>query len=407
MSCRRISKKEHTSDDGVDTSRNFRFWTFRVAKIRVNPAIRYLRIDIPSLYLFAYRKFCLTLDGEQIASGSLWNYFTFIHPHRISISIPIRGFETLTDAYLISLTKADRSLLLKTNVKWVLGGKFRHISQGEVEKYNWQLKGSLETIRQENTTPWELLQVNTKRRKRLVVGSSKSMKRFIKLEKDSKISSGERILFLGNSKSVEFSRLENLPKSLNLVAFNRFARSSARHSFRENLLVSADKRMILDYGDEIRQGASNALVLLSSAFRKERESSLGLRKQFVEKDVFRTDLGSPIQTFGSSPLVGLQICLSFTPKTIVFYGMDMTFPSYPVQSSTGRGLTSGEGNHFLPDYRGGKPWYQPHWERVLTGFFIFSLVSKEQGIKLFNVTPANHVPLRAENLKDIDLLGFW
>lgn len=402
----RLLKRKKSQDKESNNSDRHPSSLFGHVKISINPVARYVRLEIPSYYLLSYRDYSLSLDSSHLVSGKLWDIFSFMSPFRVKTSIPIRGFETTHDGYAVELSKKEKKLFLKTKVSWLLSGKFKHVSFEEVTRYSWKLRSGLDKVRNLNTTPWEHVDVTSQSRGRIQLCFRRRKQRLEKLKRDSRFSNDGRLIFLGNSKSVKLGQIEKLPKNFDLVAFNRFVSSYPYHSLRENLLVSADKKMIQDHGLEMREKASNGLLFLSSVFQIGKKESLNFRKPLFEKDVFRSDLGRSIQTFGSSPVFALQACMSLSPKIIVFYGLDMTFPMSAENSNTGRGLISGEGNHFLPNYRGGQDWYPPNWERILKGFFIFSLVAEKQGIKLLNMTPANHVPLRAEPLVDTSGIGF-
>lgn len=375
------------------------------SKVSINPAARYLRIDISIYLLFFYKEYSLSLDGLVLTSGKLWNIFSFANPFRISSSIPIRGFQTTNDDYALELSHASRSKILRPKVSWILSGKFKHVSVSRIVTYRWKLDGKLEVIRKKTTTPWNLLSFSTSTRSRLVVAKDIKKRRIAKLVSDCAFSSERKFTFLGNSKSVDLSALDNLPSCYDVVAFNRFVSSYPSHNIRENLLISADKQMIDDYRVEMRVEATNGLILTSGVLGRDKSSSINIRRELRESNIFRSDLGNSIQTFSSSPIVGLQVCLSLNPKQILFYGLDMSFPTNLKASESGRGLRTGEGHHFLPDYRSGKKWFEPNWERILTGFLFFSLVSENLGIKLLNLTPASHVPLKAEHVPSIEGLG--
>ena len=403
---RRLSAGEIHQDKESSKSDRYTSSLFGLAKISINPAARYVRLEIPSYYLLLFRNYSLSLDESQLVSGKLWNIFSFMSPFHLKTSIPIRGFETNHDRYLVELSKKKKRIFLNTKVFWLLSGRFKHISFEKVTRYSWKLRAQLENVRNLNTTPWEHIEVSSQSRRRIPLGFRRRKQRVEKLKRDSQFSNDGKLMFLGNSKSVEVGMLDKLPKNYDLVAFNRFVSSYHSHSLRENLLVSADKKMIRDHGKEMLERASHGLLFISSVFQIGKKESLNFRKEMIEKDVFRSDLSGSIQTFGSSPVFGLQACLSLSPRIIVFYGLDMSFPSGVGSSKIGRGLTSGEGNHFFPNYRGGKEWYRPNWERILKGYFMFSLIAENQGIELLNMTPANHVPLRAERLADPSGLEF-
>lgn len=379
---------------------------FNRTKVSINAAARYLRMDIPVYRLFFYREYALSLKGRILSSGKLWNIFSFANPLFISSSIPIRGFKTTNDDYAVELSRGSRSIILRPKVSWILSGKFKHVSLGLIATYRWKLNGDPELIRKKSTTPWNLLSFSTSTRRRLLGTKGFKRRRLAKLIRDSAFSSERKLTFLGNSKSVDPSSLDTLPRCFDIVAFNRFVSSYTSHKLRENLLISADKQMINDYGSEMRNKASNGLLLLSGPLRKDKCSSLHIRRELRETNTLKSDLGNSIQTFSSSPIVGLQVCLSLNPKQILFYGLDMSFPTNLKASESGRGFKTGEGNHFLPDYRSGKKWFEPNWERILTGFFFFSLVSENLGIKLLNLTPANHVPLKAEHVRSFEGLEY-
>ena len=375
---------------------------FKSIRVDVNPVSRYVRVSLPTLVSVRFPYFSLRVEGVEILSGRSIRNFSFARPQRIVFSAPIRGFRLSEHNISVTLRSRDKSITFHPKIRWVISGKFRYVSAFQRHTFRWRLSDEFDYRLPLESTPWESILISKTSKKR-----PKYVSRGFELRRENFMSAtgiqpGSPLLILGNSPSVDPSILNCKPPQFRTIAFNRFRASYPLHNIKENLLVSADPKMIENHRWEMQPQAENGSVLIDSSLRLNKDSTLPFRRSFIERKLFRSDLSKSIQTFSSSPMVGIQLGLSLEPPTIAIYGVDMTFSSVEPQSTHGRGMTTGDSQHFIHNYRKGLPWYPPKWDNILDGWFIFSIIAHDLNIRLLNLSPASHVPIWASPIDGME-----
>ena len=185
-----------------------------------------------------------------------------------------------------------------------------------------------------------------------------------RLKKYENIHYGKTAFLIGNGPSVRIEDLEKLKGSITFCC-NKFYMSYMDHSFRPTYTVSADDKMIGDFGNEIVKN-SEGIVWFCSAFPVEQEEKefewvfLQSKKLQLEQNAL---LAGAYHT-GATLLAALQIGYYMGIRRYVLYGVDhnFTYDSDDAQSS------QTEGNHFIDNYREGKLWYVPDTARIEKSF---------------------------------------
>ncbi len=209
-----------------------------------------------------------------------------------------------------------------------------------------------------------------------------------KLKQYRNIYRDETAFLIGNGPSVRIEDLERLKGRITFCC-NKFYMSYAYHSFRPTYTVSADDKMIEDFGDEIVKNSSG-IVWFCSTFpvvQKEKD----FYWVFMQSEKMRMEEGAlPAGVYhtGATLLAALQIGYYMGIRQFVLYGVDHNFKyeSKDLKSSTT------EGNHFIENYREGKPWFVPDTLRIEYSFKKMADILEEQGGYLVNASRKTRLP---------------
>ena len=208
------------------------------------------------------------------------------------------------------------------------------------------------------------------------------------LKKYENIHQGETAFLIGNGPSVRIEDLEKLKGKITFCC-NKFYMSYSSHSFRPTYTVSADDKMIEDFGNEIVQN-SEGVVWFCSAFPISQEEKgfewvfLQSKKLRLERDALLTGAYHT----GATLLAALQIGYYMGIRKFVLYGVDHNFK----YDSRDERSSKTEGNHFISNYREGKTWYVPNTERIESSFQkIASLLEMQDGC-LVNASRKTKLP---------------
>ena len=185
-----------------------------------------------------------------------------------------------------------------------------------------------------------------------------------KLKKYENIHEGETAFLIGNGPSVRSDDLEKLEGNITFCC-NKFYMSYSNHSFRPTYTVSADDKMINDFGNEIAKN-SEGIVWFCSAAPVEQEEK-GFEWVFLQSEKLRLEkdalLAGAYHT-GATLLAALQIGYYMGIRKYVLYGVDHNFK----YDSNDAKSSQTEGNHFIENYREGRTWYVPDTERIEDSF---------------------------------------
>lgn len=208
------------------------------------------------------------------------------------------------------------------------------------------------------------------------------------LKKYENIHQGETAFLIGNGPSVRIEDLEKLKGNITFCC-NKFYMSYADHSFRPTYTVSADDKMIEDFGNEIVRN-SEGIVWFCSAFPIQQEEKefewvfLQSKKLRLEKDAL---LAGAYHT-GATLLAALQIGYYMGIRKFVLYGVDHNFKYDSSDAKSSRT----EGNHFIGNYREGKTWYVPNTERIEDSFRKMADLLESQEGWLINASRETKLP---------------
>ncbi len=202
------------------------------------------------------------------------------------------------------------------------------------------------------------------------------------------IHKGETAYLIGNGPSVNVKDLEYLKNHITFCC-NKFYMSYDGHSLRPTYTISADDKMIEDFGNDIVKN-SMGKVWLCSAHCPElkeknynwlylRQGSLRLNESFIMNGAYH---------MGATLLVALQIGYYMGIRKFVLYGVDHNF-----QFITNDGRTStSEKNHFISNYREGKAWYVPDTKLIESSFQSAADILSRQGGYLINASRESRLP---------------
>jgi len=213
---------------------------------------------------------------------------------------------------------------------------------------------------------------------------------------------GKAAWIIGNGPSVRLEDLATIPPGDVVFAFNRFYLSYPDHPLREDYVVSADAQMIDDFGQEMID-QSGGLPL----FCRPRETLSHLKGRFVTLmpgdsalPVFSTNPAHFVSVGGSSVFVALQMAYYMGLRDIRLYGMDYSFNTVLSHDLGNEALMAvNDGNHFIENYRGDRPWYPPSWADIATGFLNARIAFELDGGHIVNATRGG----RLETFQRLDI----
>ena len=193
---------------------------------------------------------------------------------------------------------------------------------------------------------------------------------------------------IGNGPSVRTEDLDRIAHSGHLAfGFNRFHLAHDRTCLRPHFTVTGDRQMIEDFGDEI-VGRSGGIVFVAH----ERPPGLAGEYCWVRQigafpSLFSRDASRHVTPGGSSLYVALQIGHFLGIRRWFLYGADFAF-RFDRNSTAADGWRSatGDGNHFIPGYRGGRPWCPPSIENILPSFLAARQLMESEGGFIRNAT---------------------
>lgn len=214
------------------------------------------------------------------------------------------------------------------------------------------------------------------------------------LKKYKDIHRGETAFLIGNGPSVRAEDLEKLKEHVTFCC-NKFYMSYNSHSLRPTYTVSADDKMIEDFGDDIVKN-SEGEVWFCSAFRPaiEEKNYNWVYMQAEKLLLVESGIQKGVCHRGATLLAALQIGYYMGIRDFVLYGVDHNF-----QYDSRDKLTSNtEGNHFIPNYREGKSWFVPDTSLIEESFGKIADMLEMQGGSLINASRKTKLPyVKREN----------
>lgn len=205
---------------------------------------------------------------------------------------------------------------------------------------------------------------------------------------------GKVAWLVGNGPSVTPSDLDRLRSHVTFCC-NRFYLAYEKTALRPTYLCSADPLMIRDFGPEMLARAETRVVFMSV----ERPGLAG-DFQWIEIDsegpfFFTRNALKPMHPGGGTLIAALQFGYWMGIRRFILYGVDHSFPAdkQTAVGTDGRStFVTGEGNHFIPDYRAGRVWVAPWTNTIEAAFRKCDAVLRRQGGWLINATRTTRLP---------------
>ena len=195
---------------------------------------------------------------------------------------------------------------------------------------------------------------------------------------------GRRAFVIGNGPSV---RLEDLELLQNEVTFccNRFHLAYPLLKFRPSHTVIADSHMLETFGNEIATDCNSDLMVGAAYLPRNLEKKFTwIRLRNRAPFQFNFDLTSPLAPGGSVIVVALQAAFYMGIREIYLYGIDHDFSF--LRQTMDTDFVSGEGNHFIPNYRSGKSWHPPDVVEIEKALATCRSFYEAQGGRILNMT---------------------
>jgi len=197
---------------------------------------------------------------------------------------------------------------------------------------------------------------------------------------------GEAAWLIGNGPSVRPEDLDRLAGRLTF-AFNRFYLAHPQTSMRPTYTVAGDTQMIEDFGQSIVDESGGTVLIASAAPPGLLGDYIWVRQASLYPPLFSRAADRIVCSGGSTPYVAMQIAYFMGVRKFYLYGADFSFSFFPSGEAADKFRTaSGDGNHFIANYRAGKPWCPPSFKDIAASFLAARLVMEADGGFIRNVT---------------------
>jgi len=197
---------------------------------------------------------------------------------------------------------------------------------------------------------------------------------------------GEAAWLIGNGPSVRAQDLAAL-NGLVSFGFNRLHLAYPITDFRPTYTVSGDRQMIEDFGQEIVDQSAGLVFLADATPPPLVGDYIWLRQIATFPPVFSRDPGRVINPGGSSLFVALQIACFMGIRRFYIYGADFRFDYDTIDDADDKFRTAcGDGNHFIANYRNGRPWCPPSFPDIALGFLAARRFIESAGGVIQNAT---------------------
>ena len=169
--------------------------------------------------------------------------------------------------------------------------------------------------------------------------------------------------------------------------FNRFHLAHGRTRLRGTYTVTGDKQMIEDFGQQIVDESGGTIFIAHQHAPDVLGDYIWVRQIGFHPPLFSQRADIICSPGGSSLFLAMQIAYFMGVRRFFIYGADFQFKFE--QSGAGGDpfrIASGEGNHFIADYRGGRPWCPPSLRDIGAGFHAARRVMEAEGGFVRNAT---------------------
>ncbi|GAB2695513.1 motility associated factor glycosyltransferase family protein [Aliiglaciecola aliphaticivorans] len=207
---------------------------------------------------------------------------------------------------------------------------------------------------------------------------------FLKKLKD--IHKGKSAWIVGNGPSVRTEDL-NILKDKITFCFNRFYLAHEDTDLRATYTISGDEQMISDFGQEIVDNNPGRVFLANPVAPAVSGNYCWLRQISVFPSIFSFEPNYYVTPGGSSLYVAMQLAHYMGIKKLFIYGADFSFNfTRNLGETDAFRKASGDGNHFIKNYRSGKSWCPPSHRNIANSFYAAKLLFEHSGGGVFNAT---------------------
>ncbi len=197
---------------------------------------------------------------------------------------------------------------------------------------------------------------------------------------------GKTAWLIGNGPSVRLTDLDQLEDRLTFC-FNRFHLAHGSTRLRATYTLTADKQMIEDFGQQIVDESGGTVFVAHEHAPDLLGDYIWLRQMPVFPPLFSRSPELVISPGGSTPFVAMQVAYFMGVRKFYFYGADFSF-RFARHHAGGDAfrIATGEGNHFIANYRSNRPWCPPSLLDIGSGFLAARMVMEAEGGFVRNVT---------------------
>lgn len=197
---------------------------------------------------------------------------------------------------------------------------------------------------------------------------------------------GETAWLIGNGPSVRIADLDALEGKLSF-AFNRFHLSYGSTRLRPTYTVTGDQQVIEDFGQQIVDEAGGTVLVAHHSPPDLVGDYAWVRLFPAFPPIFSRAADRFVTPGGSSLFIGMQIAHFMGIRSIYLYGTDFKFDVQRTTPSNDKlRVATGEGNHFIKSYRGGRPWSPPSFKDIATSFLAARTLLSHEGGCIKNAT---------------------
>lgn len=173
------------------------------------------------------------------------------------------------------------------------------------------------------------------------------------------IHKGRTAWLLGNGPSV---RIEDLERLRGQVSFgcNRLYLAYDKMQFRPTYLCSVDEQMIRDFGQEMIDHHPGRVLFVAKENPAFKGEYVWFRWGSATPLQFSNNVYDFVMPGGGTLIAAIQVGFHMGIRRFYIYGMDHSFQFKVNESETDHyKKASGDGNHFIANYRSDKPWAPP------------------------------------------------
>lgn len=183
-------------------------------------------------------------------------------------------------------------------------------------------------------------------------------------------------MIIGNGPSVKIEDLNKIGDFVTITC-NRFHLAYKYTAFRPMYTCVSDHLMIEDFGYEIIKESNSQIFLTDPLLAYKYKGVYSVRDKpgdfFFEDNILKG-----VNPSGSVLIYSIQIARYMGIKRIYLYGVDHKFNFDKTNDKTS--TVTGDGNHFIKNYRSGKKWYPPKKSQIEYGLKICDqYLRKENG----------------------------